>query len=152
MTGKFVCILSRATLLIWFLSGCSANWHLRRAIAKDPSILQPSEPVSVLSVTPEINFSSVLPPCVDWPDIQEIRDTATGASVTIERVYEVDSLSGDSVATGEFEVTGNVPEKKTIVECPPCNPSVIYKPRAWWEKFIIPLMLIITIFVFVKNK
>ena len=37
-----ICILS--------LTSCSANWHLKRAIAKDPSIIQPPE-VEIVDTT-----------------------------------------------------------------------------------------------------
>lgn len=36
--NKFISIL----LLTGLLSGCSANWHLNRAVKKDPSILKPT--------------------------------------------------------------------------------------------------------------
>jgi len=34
-----LCIILISTLL---LSGCSASWHLRKAVSKDPSILKPT--------------------------------------------------------------------------------------------------------------
>lgn len=38
-----VSITAITLFLLLSLSGCSANWHLRKAIAKDPTILQPKE-------------------------------------------------------------------------------------------------------------
>ena len=46
-----------AALLIFLLTSCSAGWHLRKAISKDPSILI-VKPVEVSIFRPEITVDS----------------------------------------------------------------------------------------------
>ena len=61
---NFTLLTKWATLCIFIgslLSGCSANWHLKRAIAKDPSILQPKELVLIdtVVVTPSLRVDTL---------------------------------------------------------------------------------------------
>lgn len=52
--------LSTALCLIALLTGCSANWHLNRAIRKNPSILT-SEVIydTITVVTPELRVDTI---------------------------------------------------------------------------------------------
>jgi hypothetical protein len=53
-----------ALILVVFLSGCSANWHLKKAIAKDPSILTEGVVIervtdTITVVTPELQVDTI---------------------------------------------------------------------------------------------
>jgi hypothetical protein len=52
--------LSASLCLIVALTGCSANWHLKRAIAKDPTILTTQVIHDTITVvTPELRVDTV---------------------------------------------------------------------------------------------
>lgn len=54
--------LSASIIVVALLSGCSADWHLRKAISKDPSILLEGTTIihdTVTVVTPELRVDTV---------------------------------------------------------------------------------------------
>jgi hypothetical protein len=56
--------LSSALVIVSLLSGCSANWHLKKAIAKDPSILTEGVVIervtdTITVVTPELQVDTI---------------------------------------------------------------------------------------------
>ena len=123
--------------IIYTLSGCSANWHLRKAIAKDPSILQPKELVLIdtVVVTPSLRVDTLAYFRTDTITIERDR-----LRVQIKRIHDTLRISAECKAdtvriVKEVEVPG----------------PVVYKPRVWWEKIPLPLLLLV-VFGYIAKK
>ena len=99
--------LSAALCLIALLTGCSANWHIKRAIAKDPSILT-SEVIhdTITVITPELRVDTVH---------QFSSDTVTTVVDRVRIRTKVDTINRavfvDVICPGD---TIYVPYEKTI--------------------------------------
>lgn len=105
--------LSTAFLTIVLLSGCSANWHLKRAIAKDPSILT-AEVIqdTITLVTPELRVDTVHRFSSDTLTTVVDRVTIRTKVDTINRTVYVDvTCPGDTIYV-PYEKTINTIEYK----------------------------------------
>jgi len=119
------------------LSSCSANWHLRKAIEKDPSIVQPKELVLIdtLVITPSLRVDTLAYFRTDTITIERDR-----LRVQIKRIHDTLRISAECKAdtvriVKEVEVPG----------------PVVYKPRVWWEKIPLPLLLLV-VFGYIAKK
>lgn len=140
MMKNYTSLSKWASLCIFIgllLSGCSANWHLKRAIAKDPSILQPKELVLIdtVVVTPSLRVDTLAYFRIDTITIEKDR-----LRVQIKRIHDTLRISAECQADTvrifkEVEVPG----------------PVVYKPRAWWEKIPLPLFLLV-VFGYIAKK
>ena len=123
--------------IIYTLSGCSANWHLRKAIAKDPSILQPKEVVLIdtVVVTSSLRVDTLAYFRTDTITIEKER-----LRVQIKRIHDTLRITAECQSDTvrifkEVEVPG----------------PVVYRPRAWWEKIPLPLLLLL-VFGYIAKK
>jgi len=140
MMKNFISLSKWASLCIFIgslLSGCSANWHLKKAIAKDPSILQPKELVVIdtVVVTPSLRVDTLTYFRTDTTTIEKER-----LRVQIKRIHDTLRISAECQADTvrifkEVEVPG----------------PVVYRPRAWWEKVPLPLFLLV-VFGYMAKK
>jgi len=119
------------------LSSCSANWHLRKAIAKDPSILQPKEVVLIdtVVVTSSLRVDTLAYFRTDTITIEKER-----LRVQIKRIHDTLRITAECQSDTvrifkEVEVPG----------------PVVYRPRAWWEKIPLPLLLLL-VFGYIAKK
>ena len=114
-----ICILS--------LTSCSANWHLKRAIAKDPSIVQPPEveivdtTIIIEEIRAETTFVS-LP--MDTVTIEKER-----LRIQIKRIH--DTLMVDGVC-----MTDTI----RIIEEVELPPVIKYEPRPTWQTILAWLL------------
>lgn len=78
----------RSIILILILSSCSAQWHIRKAIEKDPTILQ-SDTITVIDtvqiITKEVQVDSVFKLSTDTVTIRKDK-------LTIKHYYQRDSI------------------------------------------------------------
>ena len=105
--------LSASLCLIVALTGCSANWHLKRAIAKDPSILT-TEVIhdTITVVTPELRVDTVHAWSVDTVTTIVDRVKIRTKVDTINRTVFVDvTCPGDTIYV-PYEKTINTIEYK----------------------------------------
>lgn len=137
---KWVSGIIRAVLIVGLLfltQGCGAKWHLNRAIAKDPTILD--------SVVLKVDTTIIT-------QIQEVRDTLILQridTITLER-------NGVRIDLRRFYDTIEVD-----VQCPPDTiriqkeikvPQVIYKEKSF-DKWLISILIMsffLSTFVFIK--
>lgn len=119
------------------LTSCSSEWHLRKAIAKNPSILQPKELVLIdtVVVTPSLRVDTLAYFRIDTITIEKDR-----LRVQIKRIHDTLRISAECQADTvrifkEVEVPG----------------PVVYRPRAWWEKIPLPLLLLV-VFGYIAKK
>ena len=137
MMKNFISLLKWATLYIFIgllLSGCSANWHLKRAIAKDPSILQPKELVLIDTVViiPSLRVDTLTYFRTDTITIEKER-----LRVQIKRIHDTLRISAECQADTvrifkEVEVPG----------------PVVYRPRAWYERILLPVAFVVFLLMF----
>jgi len=140
MMKNFISLLKWATLYIFIgllLSGCSANWHLKRAIAKDPSILQPKELVLIdtVVITPSLRVDTLAYFRTDTITIEKDR-----LRVQIKRIHDTLRISAECQADTvrifkEVEVPG----------------PVVYKPRAWYERILLPVAFVVFVLMFGRS-
>lgn len=114
-----ICILS--------LTSCSANWHLKRAISKDPSIMQPPE-VEIVDTTIVIEEIRAETTFVSLP-VDTITIEKERLRIKIKRIH--DTLVVDGMCMTD---TIRVVEE---VELPPV---IQYKPRPTWQTIIAWLL------------
>lgn len=78
----------RSIILILILSSCSAQWHIRKAIEKDPTIIQ-SDTITVIDtvqiITKEVQVDSVFKLSTDTVTIRKDK-------LTIKHYYQRDSI------------------------------------------------------------
>ena len=114
-----ICILS--------LTSCSANWHLKRAIAKDPTIIQPPEveivdtTIVIEEIRAETTFVALQ---MDTITIEKER-----LRIKIRRIH--DTLVVDGVC-----MTDTI----RIIEEVELPPVIQYKPRPTWQTIIAWLL------------
>ena len=114
-----ICILS--------LTSCSANWHLKRAIAKDPSIIQPPE-VEIVDTTIVIEEIRAETTFVALP-MDTITIEKERLRIQIKRIH--DTLVVDGVCMND---TIRIIEE---VELPPV---IKYEPRPTWQTILAWLL------------
>ena len=119
------------------LSSCSSEWHLRKAIAKDPSILQPKELVLIdtVVVVPSLRVDTLAYFRTDTITIQKER-----LRVQIKRIHDTLRISAECQADTvrifkEVEVPG----------------PVVYRPRAWYERILLPVAFVAFVLMFGRS-
>jgi hypothetical protein len=119
---RFVWKLGLAVILLT-QSGCSASWHLKRAIAKDPTIAADTiVRVDTTIVTNERRITDTL--VVNDTIVREIE--SNGARATIQRIH--DTIRVDIVCPPDtIRVTAEVPVERIIYK-------EKKKKRSWLDK------------------
>ena len=140
MMKNFISLSKWASLCIFIgflLSSCSANWHLRKAIAKDPSILQPKELVLIdtVVVVPSLRVDTLAYFRTDTITIEKER-----LRVQIKRIHDTLRISAECQADTvrifkEVEVPG----------------PIVYKPRAWYERILLPVAFVVFLLMFGRS-
>jgi hypothetical protein len=104
-------------------SGCSASWHLKRAIAKDPTIAADTiVRVDTTIVTNERRITDTL--VINDTIVREIE--SNGARATIQRIH--DTIRVDIVCPPDtIRVTAEVPVERIIYK-------EKKKKRSWLDK------------------
>lgn len=114
-----ICILS--------LTSCSANWHLSRAIAKDPSIIQPPE-VEIVDTTIVIEEIRAETTFVSLP-MDTITIEKERLRIQIKRIH--DTLVVDGMC-----MTDTI----RIIEEVELPPVIKYEPRPTWQTILAWLL------------
>ena len=114
-----ICILS--------LTSCSANWHLKRAIAKDPTIIQPPE-VEIVDTTIVIEEIRAETTFVALP-MDTITIEKERLRIQIKRIH--DTLVVDGMC-----MTDTI----RIIEEVELPPVIQYKPRPTWQTILAWLL------------
>lgn len=127
----FICIIG---LLLF--SSCSANWHIKRAIKKDPSILI-KDTVTVLDTLVSETIIT------DTLIVSKPSDTITIEKdrLRIKILRSFDTLRVEGMCIGDTVYF----EKKIPVE------KIVYKPKAWYERYWWALLVLIGIAVYYKR-
>jgi hypothetical protein len=129
MKRSFFITLSLSVLL----SGCSAQYHLKRAIAKDPTILLQPKAITLIDtvVTQEVRHDTLLLPVHDTLTIQKER-----LRIQIKRVNDTIRITGECL-TDTIIITKEI-------ELPP---KIVYKEKDnFWQTLITRLFLVLAIF------
>lgn len=119
--------------LLVLLSGCSADWHLRRAIKADPTILLQPKAITLIDtvVTQEVRHDTLLLPVHDTLTIQKER-----LRIQIKRVNDTIRITGECL-TDTIIITKEI-------ELPP---KIVYKEKDnFWQTLITRLFLVLAIF------
>lgn len=99
--------------LALLLSSCSAQWHLKRAIAKDPTIVQDT---IVQWDTTIVNEGEVLRDTIVMQRIDTIKVVKDGVRVELRRFYDTVEVDVEC-PTDTITITKEVPiEQKVVVE------------------------------------
>ena len=129
----------KAAMVVFALGivgGCSADWHLRKAIGKDPSIVLRVQAVDLTLTIPEETFEIRTPasPCPEFGDTTSVKDEKTDASVTIAPTM---NEKGDTIYRYVIECPEQ--EVQQRVDCPP---QIRCPEPSWWERFrlAVPFM------------
>ena len=131
-----------AALLIFLLTSCSAGWHLRKAISKDPSILT-EKPVEVSIFRPEITVDSAASIDVAKPFI------VIGEGITTTVTRFVTNTPCDTIPIPiAVETTLAADSTKVVVNVP----QVVYEEKE--NKYVGALIWIgiFVAFVYVAGK
>ena len=137
---KWVSAVIRAVLIVGLLfltQGCGAKYHLKRAIAKDPTILD--------SVVLKVDTTIIT-------QIEEVRDTL------ILREIDTITLERNGVRIDLRRVYDTI---EVDVQCPPDTiriqkeirvPQVVYKEKSFnkWLISILIMSFFLSTFVFIK--
>lgn len=89
-------------ILLFFLSGCSANWHLNRALEKDPTILVQNADTTVIE---KIEYRPVNIFVTDTIEIKVYSDTIRFDTITEFVGYDLQPIymySRDSIARAKI--------------------------------------------------
>lgn len=119
--------------LLALLSGCSADWHLRKAIKADPTILLQPKAITLIDtvVTQEVRHDTLLLPVHDTLTIQKER-----LRIQIKRVNDTIRITGECL-TDTIIITKEI-------ELPP---KIVYKEKDnFWQTLITRLFLVLAIF------
>ena len=139
----------RWLILIVLLSSCSSQWHLRKAIAKDPTILTQGVVVETVTDTIRVEVSSdSLRGVTDISDFLQSLDTVQEfefkengirAKVTIDPIGKILSVGIDTKPkTFEFEYT----TEKTVIQ------PTVEKPFNWGVLIYVLLGLALIFLIF----
>jgi len=123
--------------LLFLLQGCGAKWHLNRAIAKDPTILDSVVlKVDTLIITQKEEFRDTL--------ILERIDTLTlernGIRIDLRRFYDT------------IEVDIECPADTIRIQKEIRVPQVIYEEKSFKKKHLIILIMSIILYTFALIK
>jgi hypothetical protein len=126
------------SIFFWLaLSGCSSEWHLRKAIAKNPSILQPKEIVLIdtMVITPSLRVDTLAYFRTDTITIEKDR-----LRVQIKRIHDTLRITAECQS-----------DTVRIVKEIALPPVIKYAPRKWWERVPLPLLLFLVVGYFGKR-
>lgn len=134
---KVISLLFLASVFI----GCSAQWHIKRAVLKDPSVLERRE----------IRLDTVI---ITQPEI--VRDTF----VMLQHDTINDTIDGIRYQlirqTDTFAIEIECPADTVKVEVVRNVPQVRYAPLTWWQrngwKVILCTLIIVLIYNAQKNE
>ena len=133
---KIISILMLAQMIL----GCSAQWHVQRAVLKDPSILEYREvKIDTVIVTKPINITETFT-LVEHDTIENVVD-----NIKYKIIRSVDT----------FNIEIECPPDTVKVEVVKNIPQVKYIPLTWWQKnrwWIVIVSFIILFLYFYKNK
>jgi hypothetical protein len=119
------------------LTSCSANWHLQKAIKKDPSLIQNRTVVHTDTlVLPEKVIIDTLevPTLGQWTNWEN-------DSLRIELSLVKDSVSGRERIVFKTKIKEQVITREVKVECPP----VVVAPASWHSRLSIWALFLIAI-------
>jgi hypothetical protein len=121
-TIKVLAIIS--LICIVALTSCSASFHLRRAIQKDPTIIQPEivQVVDTVIITPSerVETTFVALP-IDTITIEKER-----LRIKIRRIHDTLRIEGECRS-----------DTITITETIELPPVIKYEDRPWWSKWLM---------------
>lgn len=122
-------IKTRAVLigLLFLLQGCGAKWHLRRAVAKDPTIL---EQVAVKVDTTIVTEIKAIHDTLVLKQYDTIEIQRNGVRVQINRLYDTIQVTAECLPD-----TIRVTQQLLV-------PQVVYKKR---NSLLINIALILSI-------
>ena len=119
---KVLAIISIICLVA--LTSCSASFHLRRAIQKDPTIIQPEivQVVDTVIITPleRVETTFVALP-IDTITIEKER-----LRIKIRRIHDTLRVEGECRS-----------DTITITETIELPPVIKYEDRPWWSKWLM---------------
>ncbi len=119
---KVLAIISLICLVA--LTSCSASFHLRRAIQKDPTIIQPEivQVVDTVIITPSerVETTFVALP-IDTITIEKER-----LRIKIRRIHDTLRVEGECRS-----------DTITITETIELPPVIKYEDRPWWSKWLM---------------
>ena len=119
---KVLAIISSICLVA--LTSCSASFHLRRAIQKDPTIIQPEivQVVDTVIITPSerVETTFVALP-IDTITIEKER-----LRIKIRRIHDTLRVEGECRS-----------DTITITETIELPPVIKYEDRPWWSKWLM---------------
>lgn len=121
-------IILIASICIFSLSSCSADWHIKKAIAKDPTILNVPE-VHVVDTTIIIREISTDGTFVSLP-IDTITIEKERLRIEIKRIHDTLIVQGQCKA-----------DTIRVVELVELPPVIKYAPRPKWQKMLGWLLL-----------
>jgi len=121
-TIKVLAIIS--LICIVALTSCSASFHLRRAIQKDPTIIQPEivQVVDTVIITPlERTETTFVALPIDTITIEKER-----LRIKIRRIHDTLRVEGECRS-----------DTITITETIELPPVIKYEDRPWWSKWLM---------------
>jgi len=119
---KVLAIISIICLVA--LTSCSASFHLRRAIEKDPTIIQPEivQVVDTVIITPlERTETTFVALPIDTITIEKER-----LRIKIRRIHDTLRVEGECRS-----------DTITITETIELPPVIKYEDRPWWSKWLM---------------
>ena len=112
------------------MASCSASWHLKRAIAKDPSIVKPT---AVRFDTIVITKERKLTDTIVMNDVDTITIERDRVRVRLVRSYDTLMVEGTCLPdTIRIDVIREIPQ--------------VVQPRRWRDQFNLWLSVVILIF------
>lgn len=118
---RLVTVLIAIALMLYVLSGCSAQWHLQRAIIKNPDLLTTPQTVQIDTVI--ITQPVTLRDTVILRDVDSITITQNNVVTKLWRVH--DTIRVQTLCP---------PDTVRITVTKKCPPVAQYKPLTWWQK------------------
>lgn len=119
---KVLAIISLICLIA--LTSCSASFHLKRAIQKDPTIIQPEivQVVDTVIITPsERTETTFVALPIDTITIEKER-----LRIKIRRIHDTLRVEGECRS-----------DTITITETIELPPVIKYEDRPWWSKWLM---------------
>ena len=127
-------ITATTLFLLALLSRCSANWHLRKAISKDPAILQPKEVflIDTLVVSEGIRVDTLAYFNTDTLTIERER-----LRVQIKRIHDTIRVTGECL-----------PDTIRIVERVELPPRIKYvEKESKWLRMLLWIALAVAVLI-----
>jgi hypothetical protein len=112
------------------MASCSANWHLKRAIAKDPSIVKPT---AVRFDTIVVTRERKLTDTIVMNDVDTITIERDRVRVRLVRSYDTLMVEGTCLPdTIKIDVIREIPQ--------------VVQPRRWRDQFNLWVSVVLLIF------